>query len=223
MQQRRIEVIRGFLKQKSWDNILIAGCGSQADMFIPADGNIRIGGISCAFDLSYNGAKIARSAYSKNEYLTADAQTLPFKNNSFNCIICSEVIEHLPYPEKAVSEFHRVLADKGRLIITTPNWHSWYGIARRAAELCSGKPVTSANQPIDNWYTYSRLSNLLKDKFDILNKCGIWYFPPTGRGMKVIPAEITVPIYKLFTPFERILEKITPKLGHMLAVYCVKR
>ncbi len=46
---------------------------------------------------------------------------LPFKDNSFDLIWCSEVIEHLEDPAKSLAEFRRVLKPGGELIITTPN------------------------------------------------------------------------------------------------------
>ncbi len=49
---------------------------------------------------------------------------LPFKNNSFDLIWCSEVIEHLNDPAKTIGEFRRILKPGGEMIITTPNSHS---------------------------------------------------------------------------------------------------
>ena len=51
----------------------------------------------------------------------ADAEHLPFKDNSFDCVIMAAFIEHLPSPGKAVKEAYRVLKKNGKLIITTPN------------------------------------------------------------------------------------------------------
>jgi ubiquinone/menaquinone biosynthesis C-methylase UbiE len=227
MQLRRIAVIKGLLKKidkpKAF-NLLIVGCGSQMDMLVLADDEVCAGrGIKAAFDLSYNSVKITRDKYKYNSYLVADAENLPFKSNRFNCIMCSEVLEHIPDKRKTVQDFYRVLNKAGHLIITVPNWISWYGLARKIAEWFFKKPVTSANQPIDEWYTYSKLKKDLNDKFNIGIKRGIWYFPPTGRGMRVIPGAITVPIYRLFEPVERLLEVLLPKCGHMLAVLCIKR
>jgi SAM-dependent methyltransferase len=50
---------------------------------------------------------------------------LEFRDNEFDLIWCSEVIEHLDDPAKSVSEFRRVLKNSGRLIITTPNSYCW--------------------------------------------------------------------------------------------------
>lgn len=46
---------------------------------------------------------------------------LPFPDNSVDCILFSEVIEHLEHPELALREFHRVVRPGGRVIIIFPN------------------------------------------------------------------------------------------------------
>jgi ubiquinone/menaquinone biosynthesis C-methylase UbiE len=69
---------------------------------------------------AFNDAKnleAERDAY----FLVGDLEDLPFKNNSFDTIICSEVIEHLLEPERAIREFERVLKSKGILVVTVPN------------------------------------------------------------------------------------------------------
>jgi len=51
--------------------------------------------------------------------IVADAQNLPFKENIFDRILLSEVIEHLPNPISVIWEIKRIL--KGKAVITTPN------------------------------------------------------------------------------------------------------
>lgn len=51
--------------------------------------------------------------------LCSDIQLLPFSDNSFDIVICSEVLEHLPDYKKTLNELFRIT--KNRLIITVPN------------------------------------------------------------------------------------------------------
>src|SRR4030042_2212086 len=51
----------------------------------------------------------------------ADAQYLPFKNESFDIVLALDVIEHLPSPPYFLNEVNRVLRKGGRLILITPN------------------------------------------------------------------------------------------------------
>lgn len=50
---------------------------------------------------------------------------LPFKDNGFDLIWCSEVIEHLANPAFTANEFRRVLRPGGKMILTTPNSYFW--------------------------------------------------------------------------------------------------
>lgn len=46
---------------------------------------------------------------------------LEFEDESFDCCIFMEVIEHLEYPLKALKEIHRVLRNRGLLLLLFPN------------------------------------------------------------------------------------------------------
>lgn len=52
-------------------------------------------------------------------------QLLPFDDNYFDLIWCSEVIEHLENPRAVINEFKRVLKPTGQAIFTTPNSNFW--------------------------------------------------------------------------------------------------
>jgi len=45
---------------------------------------------------------------------------LPFKNETIDTILCTEVIEHVPEPQKMMNEIARVLKKDGTLIMTAP-------------------------------------------------------------------------------------------------------
>jgi 2-polyprenyl-3-methyl-5-hydroxy-6-metoxy-1,4-benzoquinol methylase len=61
----------------------------------------------------------------------ADASDLPFSNESFDVVVCIEVLEHLFQPFEAAVEIRRVLRPGGLLIASVPNIAYW----RRRAEL----------------------------------------------------------------------------------------
>jgi 2-polyprenyl-3-methyl-5-hydroxy-6-metoxy-1,4-benzoquinol methylase len=48
-------------------------------------------------------------------------EKFPFKDNSFDCIVAGEVIEHVFDTKNFLLEINRVLKKNGQLIITTPN------------------------------------------------------------------------------------------------------
>ncbi len=41
-------------------------------------------------------------------------------NESFDAILCTDVFEHIPYPNETIKEFHRILRQGGTLILTAP-------------------------------------------------------------------------------------------------------
>src|SRR5438105_3348465 len=51
--------------------------------------------------------------------VVGDAHALPFKDGTFERVLCTEVLEHLHTPQKAIDEMHRVLSPGGKLILTT--------------------------------------------------------------------------------------------------------
>jgi SAM-dependent methyltransferase len=55
-----------------------------------------------------------------------DVTAMPFADNSFDAVICSEVLEHIPDDEKAVSELIRILKPGKILAVSVPRaWPEW--------------------------------------------------------------------------------------------------
>jgi dolichol-phosphate mannosyltransferase len=54
--------------------------------------------------------------------LRGSAFALPFKDHVFDCVISSQVIEHIPYEDALFTEMHRVLQPGGTLVIGTPDY-----------------------------------------------------------------------------------------------------
>jgi len=53
------------------------------------------------------------------QHVVADISVLPFENESFDCITCGYVLEHLPDARLGLSELSRVLQPGGRLLLLT--------------------------------------------------------------------------------------------------------
>ena len=51
--------------------------------------------------------------------LVADAQTLPFAAEEFDCVVANWVLHHVPDLERGLAEFERVLEPRGRLVAAT--------------------------------------------------------------------------------------------------------
>jgi SAM-dependent methyltransferase len=61
-------------------------------------------------------------ASAKAEAVKGDALELPYADGSFDCVIASEILEHVPEDDRAISELVRVLKPGGALAITVPRW-----------------------------------------------------------------------------------------------------
>jgi SAM-dependent methyltransferase len=211
MQKERCWVLRNLLKSKN-GNILVVGCGSWQEMSIINDKSKATG-----IDISRVAIEKVKKQFPQFSLRVADATNLPFKDKEFDCVICSEVIEHIENRGKALSEINRVLKKNGTFIVTTPNWWNWYGLARFIAEKIFSKPFTSGNQPIDNWANpISLRKELYKANFNVISKRGIWYYPPFGKGKKQIPHKITLPLVKFSYPLDLFLGHTLPWFGHMI-------
>lgn len=85
-------------------------------------------GISAEFygvDISQQQLDRAKKVLKVAKKVDLDEAKLPFPDNFFDIVIVSEVLEHLIFPEKALSEAARILKPGGYLVITYPTSGSW--------------------------------------------------------------------------------------------------
>jgi methionine biosynthesis protein MetW len=75
-------------------------------------------------DVSANAVEAARAS-GLDARVIEDAAELPFDDDSFDLVLCIEVLEHLFAPHRAAAEIHRVLRPGGRLVASTPNVAYW--------------------------------------------------------------------------------------------------
>jgi SAM-dependent methyltransferase len=63
----------------------------------------------------------------KHPDVQADAAYVPFKDGSFEAVICTELLEHVQYPETVLHEVSRVLIPGGKIFITVPFMYRIHG------------------------------------------------------------------------------------------------
>lgn len=103
---------------KNARNILDVGCGNGwlSKALVSDSTNIISMDIS-----SVNPAKALKNTPHKNHFgLAADAFYIPLKYESIDCIVASEIIEHIPNPKLFILELIKLLKPGGKLIISTP-------------------------------------------------------------------------------------------------------
>ena len=71
---------------------------------------------------TYKSADFASTDYHQYheiDYICA-ADSIPVSEKSFDAILCTEVLEHVPEPRSVLVEFNRVLKNRGHLFLTAP-------------------------------------------------------------------------------------------------------
>jgi SAM-dependent methyltransferase len=110
-------LLRGRVPRASID----VGCGDWGvhhDVFSAVGTELTVAG-----DVSLKLVRHARdhaTAPQRVHYLVFSAEALPFADGVFDLAYCSEVLEHLEHPDRALAEIGRV-ARGGRAILTVPN------------------------------------------------------------------------------------------------------
>lgn len=76
----------------------------------------------CAYK-SHDFAKLEKKdvgeGYGQLDYIS-DILDIPVEDNSFDAILCTQVLEHVPEPIPVVKEFARILKPGGTLLLTAP-------------------------------------------------------------------------------------------------------
>ncbi len=110
--------------------------------------------------------------------IIADALKLPFERDSFDCVIATEVAEHVKNPLLLYNEAHRVLAPGGKLLMSVP-----FGFHQHADPMDYSRPTF--------WS--------LKVAMDIFRSVEVW---PQGNRLHVLSDLITTAFFPrpLFVP-----------------------
>ncbi len=91
---------------------LDAGCGTS----------VIIQTLNSAVGMDFNMGKLRFLRRYELPLVRGSAFALPFKNKTFDCVISSQVIEHIPFDRTLFTEMDRVLRPGGMLIIGTPDY-----------------------------------------------------------------------------------------------------
>jgi SAM-dependent methyltransferase len=67
-----------------------------------------------------DSGQVPRTAHAQT--VMGDALALPYSDGTFDCVIASEILEHVPADNTAIDELIRVLKVGGMLAITVPRW-----------------------------------------------------------------------------------------------------
>lgn len=116
----------------------------------------------------HHGAKfgpnwVSVDLYDTREFIdfNYDIHDLKFENNSFDVVVCLSILEHVPYPQKAIAELHRVLKPGGEIWIQLPFSYPYH------------------EGPQDYWRVSPQGLRIWMSDFDEI-KCGAFLFTRTA-------------------------------------------
>lgn len=126
----REERLISFAQLKKTHRVLDIGCGSGT---ITRNILRTVGCTSIGIDVSEECIKYASEKSIQeglaSDFLVGSIESLPFIEKTFDIVIASHIIEHVPFPEKIFLELKRILKDGGILLLTTPNYTSFWPLA----------------------------------------------------------------------------------------------
>ncbi len=227
-------VLARHLPEKA-DVILDAGCGTGRFMPLIAShltfNEEESRRVIVGIDISMESLLVAqeKAAYLKKGNISglliqASATEIPFKPNSFDLIVCSEMFEHILDRDeqlKLLKEFRAILKPGGRLVLSTYNYSLWdkvKGVPKIRIKSRGNKP---------NYIRFKRneFYNLITSIFspnEIIHCFGTLCF----WG---IPHRLLNPLYSYFGFIIRRIEKFIEKtplsilFGHLLIVVVSKK
>ncbi|OHV89208.1 methyltransferase [Mesorhizobium sp. ORS 3428] len=92
------------------------------------------------------------------ELLKLDGSSLPFQDNSFNRLIATHVLEHVPFPHLAIQEWVRVLKPGGVLSLILPCDPGWAW--RLGRYLGPRKQAEKAGLPYDYYMAREHINSI---------------------------------------------------------------
>ena len=116
-----------FIACKKSDRILVVGTGVYPKIEEILSKKFGCNNITSG-DIDRTNVKKGKKLLPELAFLVLDAQEeFPFKAESFDKIIFTDVLEHLSNERIALQEISRVLARDGRLILSVPKWR-WFNL-----------------------------------------------------------------------------------------------
>lgn len=202
--------------------ILDIGCGNARDILQILSTGAKVVGVDISEGM-VSSAKNALAACGIYQVMlqVGDATTLPFLDRKFDKILCSEVIEHIPDAQKALTEMWRVLKPGGSVVLSTPNPMSWYGFERYI--VWQGILRRKWNHPCDQWRSVATLKRMvLSAGFSPSKKAGACYVPGFLVTYFVLPRFAQRQLLKCVALIEPVASRLFPGKGYMGCIKATK-
>lgn len=166
LQRGFLGACRGLLADRSPKRILEVGCGpgdlAQA-LCAGAEPVASSGALYLGCDLGLGEVVTANRRYPERTHFAASAYRLPFDDQSFDLVLCCEILEHLEHPRQALSEIARVAS---RHVLLTVPWEPVW----RLMNLARGAYLGDLGNTPGHVQNYSRsaIRRLASERFEIV-------------------------------------------------------
>ena len=144
---RRRTVRRLLERYRAQPPMLDAGCGTGLNLASMPSGSVGL-------DLNPRNLELVRQRLPEQTPVEGDIEAMPFEDASFETVVCTEVLEHIPHPDHALKEILRVLRPGGVLIGSVP-CHSFIWKLRFLSSTCPG------DEPFHNEYRPDEVRTML--------------------------------------------------------------
>lgn len=144
-------------KHLNIDSILDVGCGEG--FTLARLKKAKIGKNYEGIERDDGAIELSKKLYPTLNIKKGDIYTLPYKSNSFDLVVCTEVLEHLDEPRKAYKELIRV--SKKYILLSVPN-EPWFTF-QRMARFQNIMHLGAHPEHIQHW-TYSAFLKFVKVK-----------------------------------------------------------
>lgn len=186
---------------------------SQACIYSVLDAGAREGVLSSLLSPNISYTATDKNTPGITDFIDLNCN-LPFENNSFDSVVCLDVLEHLSDPWSTLDEFFRISRDS--VIISFPN-QAYISFRFRFlfSGVISGKYSFSQDMLSDRhqWLTthsqYREFVSLAKPPFTLCESIPI--IPERGKTKLIL------------TPVERLLANLFPNLFEYGCVYVFKK
>jgi len=122
LSMRTLKLLEGYIKQDGMDILDVgADVGISVINFSELLPKSRVIGIEPDEYFVEKAKKNIKNAKSRAKVVKGDGTDMPFEDNSFDLVLCEQVIEHVKDKEAIIKEMHRVLRKEGILFASIPN------------------------------------------------------------------------------------------------------
>jgi 2-polyprenyl-3-methyl-5-hydroxy-6-metoxy-1,4-benzoquinol methylase len=156
-------------------------------------------------DLAEEYCRRARSVAPQATVRQSSAEALPYADQSIDVVMCSEVIEHIPYAEQGavVAELMRVA--RRHVVVTTPNRES---AVRRIGEIVSREGVQRLDEEVGHiaLLNVNELRDLLSGTGFVVEPVRTQHTVPPVIGERLcLPKILETPVSVLEKGLDRVL------------------